>query len=429
MGGVHHPAAICMKPSHLFIALALTFHQCGSAVSRTSLSGLTPFLLALFLCLGPVALPPARSAEASIDGAVVLRWKTEGDHYRQSWIEVSGLRPGQLRGALASTHASPPRRAQLEVFAEQGDVRVDLGLPPMLGEYSVRDGMLRFTPRFPLERGTRYRAIFRLDGGREGMILSSTFRLPELPLKPSAFVAAVYPSADELPENLLKFYVHFSKPMRGGRIYEHIHLLNEQGRPVELPFLEIDEELWDPAMMRLTLFIDPGRIKRGVRPLEEIGPALEAGKVFKLVIDQAWQDHTGAPLTGTFVKPFRVGPPVRQAIKIADWKIHPPEAGSTAPLKVHFPRPMDHALATRMISVRHAAGDIVRGEVSLAGEERVWMLRPEVSWPGGTYRLVAQTTLEDLAGNNIGKAFEVDQFERVQRRITTPTAEISFEVR
>ena len=32
---------------------------------------------------------------------------------------------------------------------------------------------------------------------------------------------------------------------------------------IELPFLEIDEELWDPAMMRLTLFIDPGRIKRG----------------------------------------------------------------------------------------------------------------------------------------------------------------------
>lgn len=90
---------------------------------------------------------------------------------------------------------------------------------------------------------------------------------------------------------------------------------------------------------------------------------------------------------------------------------------------------MDYALATRVISVRNAGGQVVPGEVSLAEEERVWMFRPEASWRGGTYRLVAQTTLEDLAGNNIGKAFEVDEFERVQRRITTPTAEISFEVR
>ncbi len=417
-----------MKPSHFFFALVSVIHQCGLVVSRTSLSGATPLLLVPVLGLGPVLLPSARSAEASDDGAVVLRWKTAGNDSRQSWVEVSGLRPAQLRGALASTRASPPGRAQLEVFAEQGDVRADLGLPPMLGEYSVADGTLRFTPRFPLERGTPYRAIFRLDGRREGMILSSVFRLPELPLEPSAFVAAVYPSADELPENLLKFYVHFSKPMRGGRVYDHIHLLNERGRPVELPFLEIDEELWDPAMTRLTLFIDPGRIKRGVQPLEEIGPALEAGKVFQLVIDQAWQDDAGAPMTGTFVKEFRVGPPVREAMSIADWKIHPPAAGSAAPLKVRFPRPMDHALAMRVIVVHNAAGQSVRGKVSLAEEERVWMFRPEVSWNVGTYRLVAQTTLEDLAGNNIGKAFEVDQFERVHRRIITPVAELSFEI-
>ena len=66
--------------------------------------------------------------------------------------------------------------------------------------------------------------------------------------------------------------------MQRGHVYDHIHLLGEAGKPVELPFLELDEELWDPEMTRLTIFIDPGRIKRGVRPLEEIGPALEAGK-------------------------------------------------------------------------------------------------------------------------------------------------------
>jgi hypothetical protein len=49
-------------------------------------------------------------------------------------------------------------------------------------------------------------------------------------------------------------------------------------------------------MMRLTLFIDPGRIKRGVLPLEEVGPALEEGKRYTLMIDRDLKDGTGNPL-------------------------------------------------------------------------------------------------------------------------------------
>jgi len=91
--------------------------------------------------------------------------------------------------------------------------------------------------------------------------------------------------------------------------FEHIHLRDEAGQPVELPFLEIDEELWNPDMTRLTLFIDPGRIKRGVKPLEEIGPALEESKRYTLEIDAAWHDSAGLPLRESFLKPFRAGAP------------------------------------------------------------------------------------------------------------------------
>jgi hypothetical protein len=40
-----------------------------------------------------------------------------------------------------------------------------------------------------------------------------------------------------------------------------------------------------------------------------------------------------------------------------------------------------------------------------------------------------QTTIEDLAGNNIGKPFEVDTFEGVERRITNQTVSVPFEIR
>ena len=108
----------------------------------------------------------------------------------------------------------------------------------------------------------------------------------------------VYPSADVLPENLLKFYVHFSAPMGSGRSYEHIHLLDEANRPVDLPFLELAEELWSADLLRLTLLIDPGRIKREVKPLEDVGPALVAGRRYTLVISSGLRDAQGHRLTG-----------------------------------------------------------------------------------------------------------------------------------
>ena len=93
--------------------------------------------------------------------------------------------------------------------------------------------------------------------------------------------------------------------MQRGNIYEHIHLCDSNGKPIELPFLEIDEELWDTTMTRLTLFIDPGRIKRGVLPLEEIGPSLEAGKRYTLVINREWKDGVGNRLKEEFQKKFK----------------------------------------------------------------------------------------------------------------------------
>jgi hypothetical protein len=41
---------------------------------------------------------------------------------------------------------------------------------------------------------------------------------------------------------------------------------------------------------------------------------------------------------------------------------------------------------------------------------------------------VVQTTLEDLAGNHIGRAFDVDTFERVAP-LVKETAEVAFRVR
>ena len=101
--------------------------------------------------------------------------------------------------------------------------------------------------------------------------IEAGFDVPKAAPRAATRIEQVYPSTDTLPANTLKLYIYFSAPMRRGEAWQHIRLLDEHGAPVELPFLEIDQELWDPTNTRLTVLFDPGRIKRGLVPLQRIG--------------------------------------------------------------------------------------------------------------------------------------------------------------
>jgi hypothetical protein len=373
-------------------------------------------------------------AAASTSGGFSVRWVPGSADTNRAFVEVTGFSAPVLKELRRANWNVEQWQRLLSVYAEQGDLLADIGLPPMLGEYRVMADSLRFEPQFPLEAGLAYRATFQpgqMPGGKKSgeRPISALLQRPARRTEPTTVVAQIYPSASTVPENLLKFYVHFSASMSGGHIYEHIHLLNDAGKPVELPFLEIDEELWNPEMTRLTLFIDPGRIKRGVKPLEEIGPALEQGKSYTLIIDKDWKDGTGSPLKESFRKTFRVGSPDREPPDPARWKVLPPKRDTHDPLTVAFPEPMDHALAQRMIQVRLASGSWMKGEAALEDQEQRWSFVPVETWRAGSYKLTVQTTIEDLAGNNIGKPFEVDVFDGVQRRLTNSTVTVPFEIR
>ena len=108
--------------------------------------------------------------------------------------------------------------------------------------------------------------------------------VPALRERRPTVVEAIYPSSDVLPENQLKFYIHFSAPMSRGDSYRHIRLLDAKGKPVEAPFLELAEELWDDSGRRLTLLLDPGRVKRDLKPHKEVGRAIVDGGRYTLVI-------------------------------------------------------------------------------------------------------------------------------------------------
>jgi hypothetical protein len=206
-------------------------------------------------------------------------------------------------------------------------------------------------------------------------------------------------------------------------------LLDDKGQMVQYPFLELAEELWSPDGTRLTLYFDPGRIKRGLKPREEFGPALREGGSYTLEIDADWPDAAGQPLAGSerkITKAFRVIAPDDQQPNVTRWKLETPRAASRDPVTIHFDEPLDSAMLVRVVAVQDESGMPVSGKVELGKGESRWTFRPAGDWTPGRYRIVTSTVLEDLAGNSLKRPFEVDVFRPAPIRPETESAMIPF---
>ncbi len=310
---------------------------------------------------------------------------------------------------------------EVHAWLSQANVNVD---PPMLGSTSRDGDFVWFKPRFPLRAGTKFNVSVSADPK-----LKPLFFTVETPSKDQdrAKITAVYPSSDVVPENTLKFYVEFSTPMRKGDVYDFIQLREVDGAEIELPFLEIEQELWSRDSKRLTLLLDPGRIKRGLKPREEMGPIFESGKSYELVIDGAWPNADGLTLGETHVKQFRATDEDKTQPDPEHWKVTTPAVGSVEPLVVRFQEPLDHSMLQRALQVYDEKGKRIAGTVLVTDEEQQWRFVPETDWQTGDYRVSVDINLEDNAGNSIGRQFDVDVFEQTEQT-STATLELKFQL-
>jgi sugar phosphate isomerase/epimerase len=349
-----------------------------------------------------------------------LPWRVRLSAGEAPAVEVAGLTADELGLLRKTKEVNWP--TVLKVVVGDGKTAIP-------GEYRVEGSVLRFTPRFPLTPGVTYRATFDpnpipVHPGGELRTVTADLVVPKPKREPTTVITRVHPTAAVLPENTLRWYVHFSAPMTRGGAYKHVKLLCGEAE-VSYPFLELDEELWTADGKRFTLLFDPGRVKRGLKPREEAGPVLEEGKKYTLVIDRAWEDENGVPLKESFRKSFAVGPPDDTPIDPEKWQITPPGERLTVKLE----KPLDHALLHRMVWVVGPNGQKLAGTVEVPDAADAWSFRPAGGWPRGEYKLVIDTRLEDVCGNRVGRPFEVDVFDPVQKKVEGKTVERRFTVK
>ena len=227
----------------------------------------------------------------------------------------------------------------------------------------------------------------------------------ELSNKGTAEVSDIYPTADQLPENLLRFYIYFSEPMSRENILSSISLLDSQGEEIPEVFLDNRYDLWSPDGTRLTLLLDPGRVKTGLVAHNRLGRAFVAGESYQLRIDAPLDAH-GCELAASHTKNFIALPEYTTAPDIDQWQTNQPKVATNEPLSISLGRMIDHLSLAYRIRVQDLEGNAIRGALELAENEQVWRFTPSAPWQAQDYQIAIDATLEDVAGNRLSGLFD-----------------------
>jgi hypothetical protein len=271
--------------------------------------------------------------------------------------------------------------------------------PLIAGEFNVDQSTVIFQPFIPFTRGLSYEILIK----NLAPIILEIPKASEIPQ-----LLAIYPSQDTLPENLLKMYLVFSRPMMQGHSLQYITLTDHKGDSLPHIFLNLQHELWNEEGTVLTIWLDPGRIKRHLQPNQAFGPPLVKGKTYKLIISSEWPDNQGSSLASVYTKNIVATSRDTSSPAPDHWDLKLPTAGTLEPLQIDLGEPCDYLLLQHAIRLLSPEGNAVHGIMEIVNAEEKLNFTPAKPWSPGTYKLQIETRLEDLAGNNLGRLFDRD---------------------
>ena len=221
----------------------------------------------------------------------------------------------------------------------------------------------------------------------------------------SPVVEAVYPSSDTVPENLLRMYIKFSKPMKTKGNLEKIKLIDEKGNEVKNVFFNNVYELWNKEQTQLTLILDPSRVKTGLQPNQSLGRAIKPDHHYTLIVKNL-EDVNHQRMQASFKKKISVEKADFQMPDINKWELIIPKVASKEIFIVRFPQMLDYLSLKQRLIITNSDKKPLDGSVSIENQETEWHFTPSESWAAGDYLLYINARLEDPAGNNLNGLFD-----------------------
>lgn len=288
----------------------------------------------------------------------------------------------------------------------------------ILGSFYSDKKTKTFTPIIPFTNGETY-AIKK----NKSIVLSFAIKSKVKTEAPQ--LLNIYPTVNEVPENLLKMYFEFSKPMQEvGSTLDFIQVFNKTTNKKVDIFLELETELWNKSHTILTLWLDPGRIKKDLIPNKEKGLPIVKGHEYEIKINALFRDANGSNLDKDYLKTFTVIEADKNKPSIDNWNVITSIA-TNHDIKIEFNEPLDAILLQETIKIYDVSNNVIDAKMMLSNNQKSIELKHTNGLKGGKYKVRIESRLEDLAGNNLNRLFDED-LQSNKPKDTSAIKEISF---
>ena len=137
-----------------------------------------------------------------------------------------------------------------------------------------------------------------------------------------------------------------------------------------------------------------------------MGRPLRAGETITLVVKNDWLDARACRSPRSSGAYYRVGAADERALDTVGVARGAARGGHAGARDVTFPKALDHGLLQRALGVTRI-GTPVPGNAGSTTRQTRWRFAPRDAWQAGDYTVEVLPILEDVAGNRIGRAFEV----------------------
>lgn len=301
----------------------------------------------------------------------------------------------------SSTHvriSSPQITSDIKVIKGQvADYKLLDDTPAIIGTVKKDGSYTTFTPIVPFDQETPYTLVFddqffhfEIKRGKDQPIMT---------------VSSIYPSVDEVPANILKWYIRFSQPVNPVRIYEHINFLDQEGKPIDRSILHLGAPLLSEDGTLLTVWIEPGRQKRMLGPNRHLGSVFEPYRQYTLHIADTLKDKHGVPIAKSVRHTFTTTDSDRIKPTIANWSVGSLPSDTRQPLAIKSNDHLDYGSLLDAFSIM-LDDHRVDGVLTYDSETTMIHFTPSDKWKKGSYTIQLGYQLEDLAGNNLHHLFD-----------------------
>ena len=222
---------------------------------------------------------------------------------------------------------------------------------------------------------------------------------------PQMEVVHIYPGVEQVPANILKWYIQFSQAVNPVKIYEHIHFLDPAGQPIDRSILNLGTPLLSSDGKLLTVWIEPGRQKRLLGPNEHLGAVFKENQSYTLLIDASLKNAEGVPMEAEVKHSFTTTAADRTKPSLDDWTVSPLQANTSQALTIAGRAQLDYGSLLDAFGVYYE-DERVEGALQYNSTNATISFIPVAPWKVGPYVIRIGYQLEDLAGNNLRYLFD-----------------------